>query len=52
MEGEREVEGPKRYSKDYATPLNINKFNIGTTENPKMENIGDYWDNQIVERIT
>jgi uncharacterized protein with von Willebrand factor type A (vWA) domain len=30
----------------------VNKFNIGTTDNPKMERIGDYWDEQTVERIT
>jgi CTP:phosphocholine cytidylyltransferase-like protein len=32
--------------------LKIKKVNIGTTKNPKMESIGDYWDNQIVEIIT
>jgi hypothetical protein len=30
----------------------VKKVNIGTVENPKMENIGDYWDEQTVERIT
>jgi hypothetical protein len=30
----------------------VNKVNIGTTDNPKMESIGDYWDEQIVKRIT
>jgi hypothetical protein len=25
--------------------------NIGTTDNPKMASIGDYWDEQTVERI-
>ena len=52
LEGEREVEGPKIYSKYYTAPLKIKKVNIGTTENPKMANIGDYWDNQTIERIT
>jgi hypothetical protein len=30
----------------------VKKVNIGTTENPKMESIGDYWDEQTVEIIT
>jgi hypothetical protein len=29
----------------------MNKVNIVTNDNPKMANIGDYWDEQIVERI-
>jgi hypothetical protein len=32
--------------------LKIKKVNIGTVENPKIASIGDYWDNQTVERIT
>jgi hypothetical protein len=31
--------------------IKVKKFKIGTTENPKMANIGDFWDEQIVERI-
>jgi hypothetical protein len=34
------------------SPIKVKKFNIGTIENPKMANIGDYWDDQIVESIT
>jgi hypothetical protein len=52
VEGEMEVESPKMDSKYYVAPLKINKVNIGTVENPNMASIGDYWDNQIVERIT
>jgi hypothetical protein len=51
VEGEREVEGPNIDSKYYVAPLNIKKVNIGTTKNPKMASIGDYWDNQTIERI-
>jgi CTP:phosphocholine cytidylyltransferase-like protein len=29
----------------------VKKVNIGTTDNPKMESIGDYWDEQTVEKI-
>ena len=32
--------------------IKVKKFNIGTTENPKMASIGDYWDEQTVESIT
>jgi hypothetical protein len=35
-----------------STEIKVNKFNIGTVENPKMANIGDYWDEQTVEIIT
>jgi hypothetical protein len=33
-------------------PIKVNKVNIRTIEHPKMANIGDYWDETIVERIT
>jgi hypothetical protein len=45
MEGERKVEGPKLDSEYYVAPLKIKKINIDTTENPKMDSIGDYWEN-------
>jgi hypothetical protein len=31
--------------------IKVNKFNIGTIENPKMANIGDYWDEKTKESI-
>jgi hypothetical protein len=52
VEGEREVEGPSLESKFFVALIKMNNVNIGTIENPKMANIGDYWDEQIVERIT
>ena len=33
------------------SPLKIKKVNIGSTENPKFVNIGDYWDNETVGKI-
>jgi hypothetical protein len=51
VEGEREIEGPKLDSKYFYAPLKIKKVNIGIVENPKIASIGDYWDNQMVERI-
>jgi hypothetical protein len=31
--------------------IKVKKLNIGTIENPKMANNGDYWDEQTVESI-
>jgi hypothetical protein len=51
VEGEREVEGPCLESKLFVASIKVKKVNIGTTENPKMASIGDYWDEQTVECI-
>ena len=51
VEGEREVEGPPLESEVFFSLIKVKKVNIGTTENPKMAIIGDYWDEQIVENI-
>ena len=48
IEGEREVEGPPLESEVFFVPINVNKVNIGTAKNPKMANIGDYWDEQTI----
>ena len=52
IEGEREVEGPSLELEVFAAPIKVKKVNIGTIDNPKMEIIGDYWDEQTIERIT
>ena len=36
----------------FMKPLNIKKVNIGSPNNPKFVNIGDYWDDEAVEKIT
>jgi hypothetical protein len=46
------VEGPYLESKVFVAPIKVKKFNIGTNDNPKMESIGDNWDEKIVERVT
>jgi hypothetical protein len=46
------VEGPPLESEVFVVPIKVKKVNIGTTENPKMASIGDYWDEQTVESIT
>jgi hypothetical protein len=52
VEGKREVEGPPIESKVIVVLIKVKKVNIGISENPKMANIGDYWDEQTVESIT
>jgi hypothetical protein len=32
--------------------MNIKKVNIGTKEKPTIAIIGDYWDNETMEKIT
>ena len=50
-EGMFEVEGSGISSKRFLKPLKIKKVNIGSPENPNFANIGDYWDEEIVEKI-
>jgi hypothetical protein len=50
-EGKRAVEGPELESVVYAQPLRMCKVNIGTKENPKFVQIGDYWNDETVEKI-
>jgi hypothetical protein len=45
------VEGPPLEYEVFVAPIKVKKFNIGTTKNSKMANIGDYWDEQTVEII-
>jgi hypothetical protein len=46
------VEGPYLESEVFVASIKVKKVNIGTTDKPIMESIGDYWDEQTVERIT
>jgi hypothetical protein len=46
------VEGPPIESEVIYAQIKIKKVNIGTVEQPKMANIGDYWDEKILERTT
>jgi hypothetical protein len=50
-EGEHAVEGPELESIVYAQPLKTRKVNIGTKENPKFVQIGDYWNDETMEKI-
>ena len=51
-EGTHEVEGSGISSVQFLKPLKIKKVNIGSPENPKFANIGDYWDEETVVKIT
>ena len=51
-EGMHEVEGFSIYNDEFFNPLKIKKVNSGSQENPKFANIGDYWDDETVKKIT
>ena len=48
----RVVEGASMSTDQFLRPLKIKKVNIGSAENPKFANIGDYWDDETVRNIT
>ena len=50
-EGTRAVEGSGISSDQFLKPLKIKKVNIGSPDNPKFSNIGDYWDEETVAKI-
>ena len=52
MEGSCTVEGSDISSEQFIKPLKIKKVNIGSEDNPKFANIGDYWDEKTVAKIT
>ena len=52
LEGTRAVEGSGISSDQFLKPLKIKKVNIGSSENPKFANIGDYWDEGTFAKIT
>lgn len=57
--GLKEYEGYRELKEDnndtiyktYHEPLKLKKGIIGSEEKPKMESIGDYWDEQIMSKI-
>ena len=51
-EGSREVEGSGISSEQFIKPLKIKNVNIGSEDNPKFANIGDYWDEETISKIT
>ena len=49
--GSRNVVAPYIPTNPRSQLLNICKVNIGTEENPKFANIGDYWDDKTMAQI-
>ena len=50
-EGEHAVGGPPLREVDVTKPLKLREVNIGTKEHPKLANIGDYWDENILGKV-
>jgi hypothetical protein len=46
------VEGPPLELEVFSASIKVRKVRIGIVENPKMANIGDYWEEQTMEIIT
>ena len=51
-EGSRDVASPDVPTDPMNQPLKIRKINIGIEENPKFANVGDYWDEKTMAKIT
>jgi hypothetical protein len=52
IEGQRDIEGPGVELPFIRQPIKIKKVNIGTEQAPKLANIGDYWDDATIDKIT
>jgi hypothetical protein len=50
--GQRDIEGPGVELHFIGQPIKIKKFNIGTEQTPKLANVGDYWDDATIDKIT
>ena len=46
------MEGLSLSNDKFLKPLKTKKVNIGSPENTKFSNIGDYWDDEMVGKIT
>ena len=51
-EGSQTVEGLGLSNDKFLKPLITKKVNIGSPENPKFSNSGDYWDDNTVGKVT
>jgi hypothetical protein len=51
IEGTHEVEGPELVSVEYTQSIKTNQVNIGTPEDPKFAHIGNYWNNETIEKV-
>ena len=51
-EGIHDIVAPDIPTDSMSQSLNIRKVNIGSEENSKFSNIGDYWDGETMVKIT
>ena len=51
-EGRRDIEGPGVELPFVGQRVKIKKVNIGTDQAPKLSNVGDYWDDSTINKIT
>ena len=49
--GQCEVQGPQIKNPDITVSVKTKQVNIGTGAKPKFTNIGDYWDDVIVDKV-
>ena len=52
LEGSRDVVAPNMSMESMSQSLRIWKVNIGSAKNPKFSNVGDYWDEKTMAKIT
>ena len=52
LEGMHAVDGFRISSDQFLSPLKIKKVNIGFPDHLKYTNIGDYWDEETIGKIT
>jgi hypothetical protein len=52
MKGQRDIEGPRVELPFIGQPIKRKKVNIGTEQAPKLANVGDYWDDSTIDKIT
>jgi hypothetical protein len=50
--GQRDIEGLGVELPFIGQPIKIKKVNIGTEKEPKLANVGDYWDDATIDKIT
>jgi hypothetical protein len=50
--GQRDIEGLGVELPFIGQPIKIKKVNIETEQTPKLENVGDYWDEATIDKIT
>jgi hypothetical protein len=51
-EGQRDIEGLGVELPFIGQSIKIKKFNIGIEQTPKLANVGDYWDDATIDKIT